>query len=90
MRVLVTGSLGYIGTVLVPMLQQKNHDVVGVDTDLYQTCTFAVQMPDMRTIRCDVRDLQPDDLMGTFCWLLSDDAAFVTGQTLVLDGGRLL
>ena len=64
MRVLVTGSLGYIGTVLVPMLQQKNHDVVGVDTDLYQTCTFAVQMPDMRTIRCDVRDLQPDDLVG--------------------------
>ncbi len=64
MRVLVTGSLGYIGTVLVPMLQQKNHDVVGVDTDLYRRCTFAVQMPDMRTIRCDVRDLQPDDLVG--------------------------
>ena len=64
MRVLVTGSLGYIGTVLVPMLQQKDHDVVGVDTDLYQTCTFAVQMPDIRTIHTDVRDLHPDDLVG--------------------------
>ncbi|MEJ2282674.1 MAG: SDR family oxidoreductase [Desulfobacterales bacterium] len=46
------------------MLQQKNHDVTGVDTDLYQTCTFAVQMPDIRTIHSDVRDLQPDDLVG--------------------------
>ncbi|MGB5748255.1 MAG: NAD(P)-dependent oxidoreductase [Desulfobacterales bacterium] len=64
MRVLVTGSLGYIGTILAPMLQQRDHDVVGVDTDLYQKCTFAGQLPDIKTIPADVRDLHPDDLVG--------------------------
>ncbi len=64
MRVLVTGSLGYIGTILVPMLQQRDHDVDGVDTDLYQKCTFAGQLPDIKTLHADVRDLHPDDLVG--------------------------
>ena len=50
MKVLVTGSLGYIGTVLVPMLQLRDHDVVGVDTDLYQACTFSGQLPHVKTI----------------------------------------
>lgn len=64
MRVLVTGSLGYIGTILVPMLQQRDHDVDGVDTDLYQKCTFAGQLPGIKTLHADVRDLHPDDLAG--------------------------
>lgn len=33
MRVLVTGHLGYIGTVLTPMLIGAGHDVVGLDCD---------------------------------------------------------
>ena len=32
MRVLVTGHLGYIGTVLVPVLLAAGHEVVGLDT----------------------------------------------------------
>jgi len=35
MRVLVTGHLGYIGTILTPMLVQAGHEVVGLDSDLY-------------------------------------------------------
>ncbi|MGD8286819.1 MAG: NAD(P)-dependent oxidoreductase, partial [Desulfobacterales bacterium] len=64
MKVFVTGSHGYIGTVLIPMLQQKNHDVVGADTDLYQRCTFTGQVPDLKTIKKDVRDLQKEDLQS--------------------------
>ena len=30
---------------------------------------------------------QPDDLVGTMAFLTSDDAAFVTGQTIYVDGG---
>lgn len=31
----------------------------------------------------------PEDVVGTLSYLLSQDAAFVTGQTLVADGGML-
>jgi NAD(P)-dependent dehydrogenase (short-subunit alcohol dehydrogenase family) len=34
------------------------------------------------------RVMQPDDLYGTFCYLLSDDSRFMTGQSLVVDGGK--
>jgi 3-oxoacyl-[acyl-carrier protein] reductase len=34
------------------------------------------------------RVMRPDDLLGTFCYLLSDDSAFVSGQTIVVNGGR--
>ncbi|MDG4782106.1 3-oxoacyl-ACP reductase FabG [Micromonospora sp. WMMD961] len=33
------------------------------------------------------RSGQPDDLVGTIAFLTSDDAAFVTGQTIMADGG---
>jgi nucleoside-diphosphate-sugar epimerase len=66
MRVLVTGHLGYIGTVLTPMLVRAGHDVVGLDCNLYSRCTFANggEIPDVRTIRKDVRDVEVNDLTG--------------------------
>jgi NAD(P)-dependent dehydrogenase (short-subunit alcohol dehydrogenase family) len=35
------------------------------------------------------RVMRPADLLGTFCYLLSDDSAFVTGQTTLVNGGRV-
>ncbi|MEM9783661.1 MAG: NAD-dependent epimerase/dehydratase family protein [Pseudomonadota bacterium] len=66
MRVLVTGSAGYIGTVLTPMLEAKGHEVVGLDTDLYQRCHFQPggAMPVLRTIRKDVREVEVADFIG--------------------------
>ena len=66
MRVLVTGHLGYIGTVLAPILVEAGHDVVGLDSDLYQGATFGdpAAMPDVPTIRKDLRDVEADDLRG--------------------------
>ena len=32
----------------------------------------------------------PDDLVGTFVYLASDASSFVTGQTIVVDGGRVM
>lgn len=37
---------------------------------------------------CLKRAEAPDDLVGTFVFLASDDSAFMTGQTIVVDGGR--
>jgi nucleoside-diphosphate-sugar epimerase len=36
MRVLVTGTDGYIGTVLAPLLMQRGHEVIGLDTGFYR------------------------------------------------------
>jgi NAD(P)-dependent dehydrogenase (short-subunit alcohol dehydrogenase family) len=35
------------------------------------------------------RVMQPHDLLGTICYLLSDDSAFVSGQTILVNGGRV-
>jgi nucleoside-diphosphate-sugar epimerase len=66
MRVLVTGHLGYIGTVMVPMLQKAGHEVVGLDSNLYEACTFAAggRIANVPHIRKDVRDVLPGDLDG--------------------------
>jgi nucleoside-diphosphate-sugar epimerase len=66
MRVLVTGHLGYIGTILTPMLVQAGHQVVGLDSDLYARCTFLpggeiLQVP---AILKDTRDVEAADLVG--------------------------
>ena len=34
------------------------------------------------------RGLVPEDLIGTLSFLTSDDAAFITGQTLYVNGGK--
>lgn len=36
------------------------------------------------------RDLVPDDLVSAVLWLASPSAGFVTGQTIIIDGGRVL
>ncbi len=64
MKVLVTGSHGYIGTVLTPMLMAEGHEVVGLDSDLYRRCTFGDAVPNIPYIKKDVRDIESDDLEG--------------------------
>src|ERR671924_2014833 len=64
MRVLVTGHNGYIGCALVPLLQRAAHDVVGLDSYLYETCTFGPDAADPPALRKDVRDVELDDLRG--------------------------
>lgn len=64
MRVLITGHTGYIGTVLAPFIANAGHDVVGLDTDLFEHCTFGDAPIRFPTIRKDLRDIVPADLEG--------------------------
>ncbi len=66
MKVLLTGHLGYIGTVMAPMLLQAGHQVVGFDADLYRRCTFAEggEIADIPSIRKDLRDATAKDVEG--------------------------
>ncbi len=64
MRLLVTGNLGYIGTVLTPVLLNAGHEVVGLDSDLYRRCTFGSGMPGVSTLVKDVRDVVLEDVRG--------------------------
>ena len=43
-----------------------------------------------RLSRAIKRDQMPADLVGAASFLASDDAAFITGQTLVVDGGSAM
>jgi NAD(P)-dependent dehydrogenase (short-subunit alcohol dehydrogenase family) len=43
-----------------------------------------------RASRAITRDERPDDLVGAASFLASEDAAFITGQTLVVDGGSAM
>ncbi|HME43184.1 MAG TPA: 3-oxoacyl-ACP reductase family protein [Syntrophorhabdales bacterium] len=40
--------------------------------------------------RCIKRPETPDDLTGTIVFLSSDDSDFITGQTIIVDGGSAL
>lgn len=64
MRILVTGHKGYIGTVLVPMLISEGHEVLGLDSDLYERCTFGDGLPKTQSIRKDLRDVEAADVEG--------------------------
>ena len=64
MKVLVTGNNGYIGTVLTPLLQNAGHEVTGMDTNLFERSHFLGDIPDIPTIRKDVRDIEESDVEG--------------------------
>jgi nucleoside-diphosphate-sugar epimerase len=46
------------------MLLKHGHDVVGMDTDLYERCTFSGTIPEIDTLGIDVRDVQDHHLEG--------------------------
>lgn len=64
MRALVTGHNGYIGSVLVPMLNRAGHEVIGLDSDLFAPSTFGADPPAVESLEMDVRDLDAGVMSG--------------------------
>jgi len=64
-RILVTGTEGYLGSVLAPVLMEEGHDVVGVDTGYYKVGWLyngTARTP--QTLNRDIRHLSVEDLEG--------------------------
>ena len=64
MRILLTGHLGYVGTILAPMLGQRGHQVTGLDADIYRACNFGNIPTIQHEIIKDIRDIAESDLDG--------------------------
>jgi nucleoside-diphosphate-sugar epimerase len=65
MKVFVTGSEGYLGSLLAPLLMQAGHEVTGCDTGFYKEGSlFNDLQPRPRTLCKDIRDISEDDLRG--------------------------
>jgi nucleoside-diphosphate-sugar epimerase len=69
LKVLVTGNNGYIGTVMVPMLQAEGFEVTGLDSDLFRNCVFGNPsitgaISNIPYLRKDIRDIERSDLVG--------------------------
>ena len=66
MKVLVTGTDGYIGSQLAPLLLDRGHDVTGLDTGYYRD-GWLYNDPCQRFPRCinkDIRQISEQDLYG--------------------------
>jgi len=66
MRVLVTGNLGYVGTVMTPLLKAEGHEVWGYDTGFYGDCLLG-ELGDTglsRQLLKDIRDAEATDFEG--------------------------
>lgn len=65
MKILVTGTDGYLGCLLAPELLRRGHDVVGVDTGYYKNgWLFNGLDASPRTLAKDIRDIAEADLAG--------------------------
>jgi nucleoside-diphosphate-sugar epimerase len=49
---------------MAPMLIKEGHEVVGIDSDLYEKCTYGDGLKPIPLIRKDIRDLKKNDLAG--------------------------
>jgi len=64
MRVLITGSEGYIGAVLREVLAERGHEMTGLDTGYFADCNFGAPPTPLPLIRRDLRQVTADDLHG--------------------------
>jgi nucleoside-diphosphate-sugar epimerase len=65
MKVLVTGTEGYLGSLFAPLLMKQGHEVIGVDTGYYKV-GWLYNATDLtaKTLNKDIRHITAEDLQG--------------------------
>ncbi len=65
MKILVTGTEGYLGSLLTPLLIDRDHDVTGVDTGYYKSgYLYNLKGNQPKTLVKDIRNITYEDLKG--------------------------
>ncbi len=65
MKVLVTGTEGYLGALLAPQLLARGHEVTGVDVGYYRSgYLYNAKGGQPKTLVKDIRHLTPEDVAG--------------------------
>lgn len=64
MRVLLTGSEGYIGAVMRDFMLERGHQVTGLDTGFFAECDFGPPPTIIPITRRDLRQVEPADVEG--------------------------
>jgi nucleoside-diphosphate-sugar epimerase len=65
MKILVTGTEGYLGCLLAPLLIEKGHQVIGVDTGYYKVgWLYNGTETTAKTLNKDIRHISLEDLQG--------------------------
>ena len=62
MKILVTGGCGYKGSVLIPALLEKGHQVISIDTQWFGN--YLPLNSNLKNIKVDIRDTSEIDLKG--------------------------
>lgn len=63
-RVLVTGDLGYVGSVLTGMLAERSYSVAGLDVAYYRDCLLEPPTTSYPSVCRDIRDVTEADVRG--------------------------
>jgi NAD(P)-dependent dehydrogenase (short-subunit alcohol dehydrogenase family) len=88
--VVISGAAGGIGMVPVQRFLTRGVRVFAVDRDqdaLDRLQAEHGKSAKLSTVVLDVSDEQAEDLVGAVYFLASEDAAFITGQIINVDGG---
>ncbi|MGH8002208.1 MAG: NAD-dependent epimerase/dehydratase family protein [Brasilonema sp.] len=65
MKILVTGTEGYLGSLLPPLLIERGHEVIGVDTGFYKAgWLYNGTQVTAKTLNKDIRNITSEDLQG--------------------------
>ena len=89
-NILVTGNKGYIGSVLIPLLLKKGHDVHGLDSNLYENSLFdGKNIARVPTTFKDIREVKKQDVKGYDAVIhlagLSNDPLGYLNESITMD-----